>query len=282
MTIKLIAIDMDETFLRTDKTYDVSRFKRVLTALLERDIIVCIASGNSFHKLEAYFDQEDRDRLYFAGDNGNYIVRNQKLLHALAIEPATMLSIENFLDEFDGFHPNVSIGEKTYFRETSGTELEVVKRYNDNIEIINHFSEIPSAEQAVKIAIHSEKALHENKTMARIIIERYDDVTSVTSGDGWLDVYHRDGGKGASIRYLQEKYDISSDETMAFGDSLNDSSMMHEALYSVSMGNADPDLVADTHYQIGNNNDQAVLDVLDQLLANDSMAFMQKYRRDKR
>ena len=282
MTIKLIAIDMDETFLRTDKTYDVSRFKRVLTALLERDIIVCIASGNSFHKLEAYFDQEDRDRLYFAGDNGNYIVRNQKLLHALAIEPATMLSIENFLDEFDGFHPNVSIGEKTYFRETSGTELEVVKRYNDNIEIINHFSEIPSAEQAVKIAIHSEKALHENKTMARIIIERYDDVTSVTSGDGWLDVYHRDGGKGASIRYLQDKYNISSDETMAFGDSLNDSSMMHEALYSVSMGNADPDLVADTHYQIGNNNDQAVLDILDQLLENYSMAFMKKYRRDKR
>ncbi|MGO4939490.1 HAD family hydrolase [Fundicoccus sp. Sow4_D5] len=282
MTIKLIAIDMDETFLRTDKTYDVSRFKRVLTALLERDIIVCIASGNSFHKLEAYFDQEDRDRLYFAGDNGNYIVRNQKLLHALAIEPATMLSIENFLDEFDGFHPNVSIGEKTYFRETSGTELEVVKRYNDNIEIINHFSEIPSAEQAVKIAIHSEKALHENKTMARIIIERYDDVTSVTSGDGWLDVYHRDGGKGASIRYLQDKYNISSDETMAFGDSLNDSSMMHEALYSVSMGNADPDLVADTHYQIGNNNDQAVLDILEQLLANDSMAFMKKFRRDKR
>lgn len=282
MTIKLIAIDMDETFLRTDKTYDVARFKRVLTALLERDIIVCIASGNSFHKLEAYFDEEDRDRLYFAGDNGNYIVRNQKLLHALAIEPATMLSIENFLDEFDGFHPNVSIGEKTYFRETSGTELEVVKRYNDKIEIINHFSEIPSAEQAVKIAIHSEKALHENKTMARIIIERYDDVTSVTSGDGWLDVYHRDGGKGASIRYLQDKYNISSDETMAFGDSLNDSSMMHEALYSVSMGNADPDLVADTHYQIGNNNDQAVLDILEQLLANDSLAFMKKFRRDKR
>lgn len=282
MTIKLIAIDMDETFLRTDKTYDVSRFKRVLTALLERDIIVCIASGNSFHKLEAYFDQEDRDRLYFAGDNGNYIVRNQKLLHALAIEPATMLSIENFLDEFDGFHPNVSFGEKTYFRETSGTELEVVKRYNDNIEIVNRFSEIPSTEQAVKIAIHSEKALHENKTMARIINERYDDVTSVTSGDGWLDVYHRDGGKGASIRYLQEKYDISSDETMAFGDSLNDSSMMHEALYSVSMGNADPDLVADTHYQIGNNNDQAVLDILEQLLANDSLAFMKKFRRDKR
>ncbi|MGO4928776.1 HAD family hydrolase [Fundicoccus sp. Sow4_F4] len=282
MTIKLIAIDMDETFLRTDKTYDVSRFKRVLTALLERDIIVCIASGNSFHKLEVYFDEEDRDRLYFAGDNGNYIVRNQKLLHALAIEPATMLSIENFLDEFDGFHPNVSIGVKTYFRETSGAELEVVKRYNDNIDIVNRFSEIPSAEQAVKIAIHSEKALHENKTMARIIIERYDDVTSVTSGDGWLDVYHRDGGKGASIRYLQDKYNISSDETMAFGDSLNDSSMMHEALYSVSMGNADPDLVADTHYQIGNNNDQAVLDILEQLLANDSMAFMKKFRRDKR
>lgn len=282
MTIKLIAIDMDETFLRTDKTYDVARFKRVLSALLERGIIVCIASGNSFHKLEVYFDEEDRDRLYFAGDNGNYIVRNQELLHALAIDPERIITIENFLDEFDDFYPNVSIGEKTYFREASGPEYDVVKRYNENIEIVVSFGEIPSTEQAVKIAIHSEKALHENKTMARIINERYDDVSAVTSGDGWLDIYHRDGGKGASVRYLQEKYDISSDETMAFGDSLNDSSMMHEALYSVSMGNADPDLVADTRYQIGSNNDQAVLDILEQLLANDSMAFMKKYRRDKR
>lgn len=282
MTIKLIAIDMDETFLRTDKTYDVSRFKRVLTALLERDIIVCIASGNSFHKLEAYFDEEDRDRLYFAGDNGNYIVRNQELLHAQAISPERILSIENFLDEFDGFYPNVSIGEKTYFREVSGPEFDVVKRYNDKIDIVVSFGEIPSTEQAVKIAIHSEKALHENKTMARIINERYEDVSAVTSGDGWLDIYHREGGKGASVRYLQEKYNITYDETMAFGDSLNDSSMMHEALYSVSMGNADPDLVADTRYQIGSNNDQAVLDLLEQLLANDSMSFMKKYRREKR
>lgn len=282
MTIKLIAIDMDETFLRTDKSYDVSRFKRVLTALLERDIIVCIASGNSFHKLEAYFDEEDRDRLYFAGDNGNYIVRNQELLHAQAISPERILSIENFLDEFDGFYPNVSIGEKTYFREVSGPEFDVVKRYNDKIDIVVSFGEIPSTEQAVKIAIHSEKALHENKTMARIINERYEDVSAVTSGDGWLDIYHREGGKGASVRYLQEKYNITYDETMAFGDSLNDSSMMHEALYSVSMGNADPDLVADTRYQIGSNNDQAVLDLLEQLLANDSMSFMKKYRREKR
>lgn len=282
MTIKLIAIDMDETFLKTDKTYDVARFKGILAKLLARDIIVCIASGNSFHKLEAYFDDEDRKRLYFAGDNGNYIVREQALLHAISINPETVISIEHFLDEFDGFQPNVSTGDKTYFRETDEEELEIVKRYNDRIVLVETFNDIPVNEQAVKIAIHSEKALHENKTMARIINERYDDCSAVTSGDGWLDVYHREGGKGSSVRYLQDKYNISSDETMTFGDSLNDASMMHEALFSVSMGNADPDLVAETRYQIGNNNDQAVLDLLEELLANNSMAFMKKYRTHKR
>ena len=282
MTIKLIAIDMDETFLRTDKTYDVARFKEVLTALLARDVIVCIASGNSFHKLEAYFDEADRHRLYFAGDNGNYIVRKCELLHATAIKPETLLGIEAFLDEFEDFYPNVSTGKTTFFRLDYGPEFEVVQRYNDQIDIVDQFSDIEVIDQAVKIAIHSEKPLHENKTMARIINERYEDVSAVTSGDGWLDVYHRDGGKGSSVRYLQDKYGISYDETMTFGDSLNDSSMMQEALYSVSMGNADPDLVAETRYQIGNNNDQAVLDVLEQLLTSDSMTFMNAYRRDKR
>ena len=74
MTLKLIAIDMDETFLRTDKTYDIPQFKRILSAMKERNTIVCIASGNSYHKLEEYFDEDDKDWLYFAGDNGNYIV----------------------------------------------------------------------------------------------------------------------------------------------------------------------------------------------------------------
>ena len=44
------------------------------------------------------------------------------------------------------------------------------------------------------------------------------------------------------------------------------------------MGNADPDLVAFCQYQIGTNEEQAVLDVLEQLTSETNLAFMQQYK----
>lgn len=282
MTLKLIAIDMDETFLRTDKTYDIPQFKRILSAMKERNTIVCIASGNSYHKLEEYFDEDDKDWLYFAGDNGNYIVKDHQMLRSVAIEPATLANIVDFVDEFAGYHITVSVGTTTYFRESEGPVFDMVGRYNNNIKIVDSFNEIPKTESVVKIAIFSEHSLAQSKTLVRIANQRYEDISAVTSGDSWLDLYHVGGGKGSAIQYLQAKYEIKPEETIAFGDSLNDASMMSHAHYNVAMGNADTDLVVDCHYQIGTNNDQSVIAILNQYLETDSLDFMKQYRTKKK
>ena len=78
MTVKLIVIDLDETLLRKDKSYDVERFNHALQTLKDRDVLVCIATGNSYHKIIDYFSQEDQKDLYFACDNGNFIVKNDE------------------------------------------------------------------------------------------------------------------------------------------------------------------------------------------------------------
>lgn len=282
MTLKLIAIDMDETFLRTDKTYDIPQFKRILSAMKERNTIVCIASGNSYHKLEEYFDEDDRDWLYFAGDNGNYIVKDQQMLRSVEIESTTIANIVEFVDEFPGYHITMSVGTTTYFRESEGPVFDMVGRYNNHIKIVEAFSEIPETESVVKIAIYSEHSLAQSKTLVRIANQRYEDISAVTSGDSWLDFYHIDGGKGSAIQYLQAKYEITPEETIVFGDSLNDASMMEHAHYNVAMGNADADLVVDCHYQIGTNNDQSVIAILNQYLETDSLDFMTQYRTKKK
>ena len=46
--IKLVAFDMDGTFLRSDNTYDVERFKKIYRALQEKDIKVVVISGNQY------------------------------------------------------------------------------------------------------------------------------------------------------------------------------------------------------------------------------------------
>lgn len=277
MTIKLIVIDLDETLLKTDKTYDRERFNKVVETLHEGGLTVCIATGNSYHKIRDYFDKEMLDDLYFACDNGNYIVFNDELLKTTSVADETLYKIVDFLDEFDGFHILVGGGKTAYFRQGTGHAYDFVSRYNNEIKIVEKFQDMEEDHHASKIAIYSEHSLSKNKTMVRILRERFEDIDSVTSGDQWLDIYSIDGGKGSAVKYLQEKYNISRDETIVFGDSMNDESMMNEAKYSVAMGNADRELYLAANYRIGTNADQAVISLLEELIQSDTPDFMDKY-----
>lgn len=273
----LVVIDLDETLLRTDKTFDRDRFKAIVQKLQQDNSIVCIATGNSYHKIPDYFDEEDRRDVYFACDNGNYIIKNDEVLHRAGLKYETFNDIVDFVDEFEGFHPVVSTGVKAYFRMASGKEYDHVLKYNNHVEIIDSFRELPQDSLATKIAIYGPEGLGRNKIMVRIISEKYEEAEAVTSGDLWLDIYVEGGGKGSAIEFLQEKYEIAKTETIAFGDSLNDQSMMSAAKYGVAMGNADHDLILSASYKIGNNNDQAVIDVLENYLRDGNFDFMDQY-----
>lgn len=277
MTVKLIVIDLDETLLRKDKGYDVERFNHVLHTLKAKNVLVCIATGNSYHKIIDYFSPEDQKDLYFACDNGNFIVKNNEELSASRVSRNTLNQIAEFVDEFEGFHIVVSTGDQSYFRESEGEIYDNIARYNNVLNYVETFDDIPEDEAPTKLAIYSVHSLDRNKTMVRILKERYEDITSVTSGDGWIDAYVTDGGKGSAVRKLQAKYNITPDESMAFGDSMNDESMMDEVKYSIAMGNADTELLLSTTYQIGTNEESAVINTLEELVSQENMDFMDKY-----
>ena len=282
MTVKLIVIDLDETLLRKDKSYDVDRFNNVLNTLKEQDVIVCIATGNSYHKIIDYFSPEDQKDLYFACDNGNFIVKNGVELAANDVANETLYEIAKFVDEFEGFHIVVNTGHRAYLRESHGEAYDHIARYNNSLHSIETFEDIPEGEHAKKMAIYSTHSLDRNKIMVRILKEKYEDINAVTSGDGWLDAYSADGGKGSAVRQLQKKYNVTQEESMAFGDSMNDESMMDEVNYNIAMGNADHDLLLSTTYQIGTNEDQSVIKLLEELVEADSMEFMNQYRVHKK
>lgn len=57
MTIKLIATDMDGTFLDEKGGFDRRRFDTVLTELEKRDIPFVVASGNGMDRLLRIFSR---------------------------------------------------------------------------------------------------------------------------------------------------------------------------------------------------------------------------------
>ncbi len=45
-----------------------------------------------------------------------------------------------------------------------------------------------------------------------------DQLQITVSGKMWLDITHKSASKGTAIRYIQEKFNIGFEQTMAFGD----------------------------------------------------------------
>lgn len=280
MTIKLIVIDMDDTFLRPDKTYDEEKAEYVFHQLAERDTVIAIASGNYTPLLESYFDERILQDIYLASDDGNILRNNEEVLRTLPLNREDAENIYHYIDDIEGYYPIFSTGRNAYVKgPIDDTVADEISVYFKDFELIENFDHIPSNKEIVKMEFYCEHPLEDIKKLMKEIEEKNPGVTAVTSGEEWLDIYHENGGKGEAVKFLQDRYRTSKEETMCFGDSLNDRTMMKEADYSVAMENADDDLKEHCRFEIGTSEDQAVLDLLEQLINEENLDFLEKYQR---
>ena len=86
------------------------------------------------------------------------------------------------------------------------------------------------------------------------------------AGDMWLDSMAPGVCKGHAIKTLQENLDIKPEETMAFGDQMNDMEMFERAYYSFAVANDRDEVKKAARFQADSNEHDGVLKVLKQLL----------------
>lgn len=274
--LKLVGIDMDDTLLRSDKTYEENKFRKIFEDYRAKGITIVIASGNSYPRLDEYFSHMNHDDLYFAGDNGNYIVKKDKLIKRNNMNIEELLKIANTLENKSTMSTIYCDGVNAYSTGINKDYEDYILSYYGNLQIVDSIDKI-EMDKIIKIANHSPFTLEETKEYAGFITDTYQSVDAVTSGGGWFDIFDINGGKGSAIEYFQEKYDILPEETMVFGDSLNDESMMEYAKYSVAVSNADESLKSIANYEIGSSEDQAVIEILEEYNDVNSLSFMERF-----
>ena len=77
-----------------------------------------------------------------------------------------------------------------------------------------------------------------------------------------MDVMNSGVNKGAALRTIQEKLGISREETMSFGDYLNDYELLLEAKESYAMANAHDKLKEIAAHIAPSNREQGVMRVI--------------------
>ncbi|MFI7964273.1 HAD hydrolase family protein, partial [Acinetobacter baumannii] len=69
MTVKILAVDMDGTFLNSKKQYNKARFLKQYEQLKQNNIHFVVASGNQLAKLITYFPEISHE-IAFIAENG--------------------------------------------------------------------------------------------------------------------------------------------------------------------------------------------------------------------
>lgn len=84
----------------------------------------------------------------------------------------------------------------------------------------------------------------------------------VVSGQYWLDVMNKNINKGNALEKLQKALDITPQQTMAFGDYMNDIEMLENSKYSYAMKNAHPSVKKAASFEACTNDNFGVLKII--------------------
>ncbi len=259
--IKLIAIDLDGSLLSDDKELP-DDFWEVANALFERGIALTIASGRPFHNIASVFDRI-RDRLYFACDNGSYLVHKGEEWLIRSLTPETVAQFVNISRPIPNVYPVLCSRNIAYLEDREEEFKQQVLTYYQEYEMVEDLTKV--SDTIIKISLCDLKGAETNSYP---YYQQFDkEFKVVVAADIWLDITHKEGSKGNAIKEIQRRLEITPDETLVFGDYLNDLDMILDAKYSYAMKNAHPRILEAASFITElDNNQGGVTHTIKQLL----------------
>ncbi|MBW4080636.1 Cof-type HAD-IIB family hydrolase [Paenibacillus sp. S150] len=266
MKIKLIAADMDGTFLDEKKSYNQEWFKRLYALMKVKNVRFVVASGNQYYKLKSIFE-EIQDELAYVAENGAYVIDGTEVLFTGEIPPDHVRLIVEKLNQYEDISAVMCGVDGAYVLESSSAEFyNLMCQYYPRLKKVNAFGQVN--DQIFKFAIITPDISTEGveKYLPLLMKELNGIVDPVTSGHSCIDLIIPGCHKASGLERLLERYGIQPDECAAFGDSGNDIEMLKLCKYSYAMENASPEVKAVVNYHTVSNNEHGVLKVISSLL----------------
>lgn len=254
--IKLIAVDMDGTLLN-DKKEKPADFIPWVKA--HPQVMTVIASGRQYETLRRDF-VEIEDEIYFMAECGGLVFHQGKMLFAQEIDKDIFRQTLAAVETIPGCVPILCGAKSAYMRHGSAVAEYNADMYYKKLEFVDDLYAPIEEDVMVKIACFFEPKDAGERIGEFVGLDEC--ITTVLSGGEWVDVIKKGVNKGNAIRFLQEKYDISPEECMVFGDYMNDYEMLSVCGESYAMANGHPDLKAIAKHIAPSNEEEGVMQVL--------------------
>jgi Cof subfamily protein (haloacid dehalogenase superfamily) len=263
MTVDLIAIDLDDTLLRSDLTISDGN-KRVLAAASAAGIRVVLASGRNIHSMRAYAGELG---LLGPGDymicsNGAEILhsRSTRVLDERRLSPELCPEIAGAIEE-RGFPWQIYEEGIIHASCANPWALEDSRLSGQPVILVEDREEffaqgllkfvVPGEPEAITGLLRELSVLLEGKALV------------ITSKPYFLEILPIGADKGSALVRLCGMLGLSPSRAMAIGDAMNDLGMVRAAGYGCAPANAILEVKAAARYVSKMTNDEdAVADLV--------------------
>ncbi len=235
---KLIAIDMDGTLLKEDKTVSI-KTKEAIKMATDKGVKVVLASGRPIIGLEPYLAELglNTEDDYVMSFNGS-LVQNSKskeIIFESALKGSDLKSLYELSKE---------LGVNIHAFDTKGCITPAMSEYTELEGRLNHievdivdFNEVSDDEDIIKVMfVDPQDKLEE--AIKRLPKNIYDKYTIVRSAPFFLEFLNKESNKGVGVAALAKHLGINKEEVICMGDAGNDLAMIEYAGMGVAMANA--------------------------------------------
>ncbi|MBW4848340.1 MAG: Cof-type HAD-IIB family hydrolase [Lachnospiraceae bacterium] len=256
--IKLIASDIDGTLV-PDGSHELNpELYDVILKLRAKGIQFAAASGRQWLSIESIFEPI-KEKVFYLSDNGAYVGCHGRSLYVNTIERKTIMDMVQDVRNMDGLDVMIC-GPDVIYTETDNQEFLdwMINGYKFHVKQVEDLTRVES--EFIKISVYRKTDVEAH---TRTLREKYADRLKMTiAGDMWMDCMRPGINKGQAVKLLQDSLGIKPEETMAFGDQLNDIEMLKQAYYSFAVGNAREEVKAAARFRTDTNVNDGVLKIL--------------------
>lgn len=249
--IKLVAMDLDGTLLRHDKTIDEITMDRLMKCQ-ERGIILVLATGRDKGGIDFVSEplQLAKGNNYIAGVNGQiiYSFAKQEYWVDKVMDGSDATKILHVAKKYDceaicccGYdHYDLASRKLKFLKQLRaylhGKPMDYGLNQGKRNFIPIHSADYPITQDINKcILIQTPNFFRKHLTQIRKELHEYD---LLEVGPAWIEIMPKGVNKGSAILQIALANGIQAEEILCFGDAENDLSMMDMIPHSIAMGNA--------------------------------------------
>ncbi|WP_029033245.1 Cof-type HAD-IIB family hydrolase [Salinimicrobium terrae] len=259
--IKLVVSDMDGTLLNSK--HEVSpQFIRIFRELQQQDIKFAVASGRQYYSLSERMDAI-KDELIYIAENGAIVMHRDEQLHIVPMEKEVVHEIIKEVRKLGGKYLILCGRDQAYIESTDPEFMEPFLNHYEKYKVVDDLLEVKD-DLFLKFTICDLSGAEKNSLPH---LKHFKNRLQVKlSGEIWIDFNDKEAQKGNALKAVQEKMGVKEEETVAFGDYLNDIELFQHSGYSYAMKNAHQEVKDVATHHAGSNDELGVEKVLEELL----------------